>query len=66
MLLEAIPRLSEREQHIIALSYWDDQSPQQVAQQLGLTASNVIKIRQRAIKKLRKLLDVKGQGGRHE
>jgi len=61
MLMEALSQLSEREQCIIDLFYWQDQSPQQIAQKLGLTASNVTKIRQRAIKKLGKLLDVDGR-----
>lgn len=66
MLLEALSQLSAREQEIIRLYYWEDQSHEHIAQKLGLTASNVIKIRQRAIKKLGKLLDDEGKGGHHE
>lgn len=55
LLMELLSQLSEREQDIIALFYLRDQSPQKIAQQLGLTVSNVTKIRQRAIKKLGKL-----------
>jgi RNA polymerase sigma factor (sigma-70 family) len=60
LLMEMLSQLSEREQGIIALFYLQDQSPQQIAQQLGLTVSNVTKIRQRAIKRLGKL-DVRGR-----
>lgn len=58
-LLDALAHLDEREQRIISLYYWRDQSHQEIAQTLGLTVSNTIKIRQRAIGKLRKQLDVK-------
>lgn len=58
LLMELLSQLSEREQDIIARFYLLDQSTQQIAQELGLTASNVTKIRQRAIKRLRKLLEV--------
>ncbi len=66
MLLEALSHLSAREQEIIRLYYWEDQSPEEIAPKLGLTASNVTKIRQRAIKKLGKLLDGEGKGGHDE
>jgi len=66
MLMEALSRLSAREQEVIRHYYWDDQSPQEIAQKLGLTASNVTKIRQRVIKKIGKLLDERGQGGYDE
>lgn len=56
-LLEALAYLDEREQEIIDLYYWRDHSHEEIAQRLGLTASNVTKIRQRAIAKLRKRLD---------
>jgi RNA polymerase sigma factor (sigma-70 family) len=55
-LLEALAHLNGREQTIIRLYYWEDQSHEESAQRLGLTTSNVIKIRQRAIGKLRKRL----------
>jgi len=57
-LLEAVEMLSEREREIISSYYWNDQTNEEIAQQLGLTVSNAIKIRQRAIQKLRKKLDV--------
>jgi RNA polymerase sigma factor (sigma-70 family) len=66
MLLEALSHLSAREQEIIRLYYWEDQSPEEIAPKLGLTASNVTKIRQRATKKLGKLLDGEGKGGHDE
>lgn len=58
ILMEALSQLSEREQCIIDLFYWQDYPHEQIAQMLGLTPSNVIKIRQRAITRLGKLLDV--------
>ena len=57
MLLEALSRLTEREQEIIRLYYWADWSAEEIAQKLGLSESNVTKIRQRVIKKLGKLLE---------
>lgn len=65
MLLEALSQLGAREQEIIRLYYWEDRSPQEIAQMLGLTISNAIKSRQRAVKKLSKVLDVGEQGGQH-
>lgn len=58
MLFEAFSHLCARELEIIRLYYWEDQSHERIAQSLGLKDSNVIKIRQRAIKKLGKVLDV--------
>jgi RNA polymerase sigma factor (sigma-70 family) len=66
MLLEAISRLSAREQEIIRLYYWEDQSPEEIAQRLGMKASNATKIRQRANDKIGKLLDARGRGGQDE
>jgi RNA polymerase sigma factor (sigma-70 family) len=56
---EALAHLNEREQEIVRLYYWEDQPDDEIAQRLGLTKSNVAKIRQRIIGKLRKRLDVK-------
>ena len=66
MLLEAISYLSAREQEIIRRYYWEDQPHEEIAQRLELAVSNVIKIRQRAIGKLRIRLDVKREGGHHD
>jgi RNA polymerase sigma factor (sigma-70 family) len=57
ILLEALSQLTAREQEIIRLYYWEDQPHDEIARRLGLTASNVTKIRQRAIARLRKKLD---------
>jgi RNA polymerase sigma factor (sigma-70 family) len=57
-LMEAISHLDARGEQVIRLYYWEDQPHEEIAQMLGLTASNVMKIRQRAIAKLRKQLDV--------
>jgi RNA polymerase sigma factor (sigma-70 family) len=53
---DALSRLSYREQSILIYYYWEDQSHDEIAKSHGLSVSNVIKIRQRAIKKLRQLL----------
>lgn len=55
-LLQELARLNVREQQIIRLYYWEDLPQEEIAQRLGLTTSNVSKIRQRAIGKLRKRL----------
>ncbi len=65
-LLQALAHLDTREQQIIRLYYWEDQPHEEIALKLGLTVSNVIKIRQRALDKLRKRLDVKRKGERDE
>lgn len=65
-VLEALSHLSEREKEIICLYYWEDQPHEEIGQKFGLTASNVTKIRQRAIKKLRKRLDVQMKGDHDE
>lgn len=56
VIQDALSRLSEREQSILIYYYWEDQSHDEIAQSHGLSLSNVIKIRQRAVKKLRQLL----------
>src|SRR6266404_2786107 len=53
---DALSRLSEREQSIVACYYWEDKSHKEIAKSHGLSVSNVIKIRQRAVGKLRELL----------
>lgn len=65
-LLEALATLTPREQEIMNLYYWEDQPPEEIARKLGLSVANVTKIRQRAIGKLRKRLDVKRKGEQDE
>lgn len=65
-LREAIANLTDREQQIIASYYWEDKSHEEIARELGLTESNVKKIRQRAIDKLRKRFDGKRKGGQDD
>lgn len=65
-LQAALAYLSEREQQIIRLYYWEGQSHDEIARALGLTVANVTKIRQRAIGKLRELLDENREGGQNE
>lgn len=61
-LLEALAMLSTREQEIINLYYWADQSHEEIAQTIGLKAPSVKKTRQRAINKLRALFDIRREG----
>lgn len=63
LIQDALSQLGEREGEILTSYYLEDQQPQEIARRLGLTVSNVTKIRQRAIIKLRKLLgeDERGQ-----
>lgn len=65
-LLEALACLNAREQEIIRLYYWEDKSHEEIAREVGLAAGNVKKIRQRAIVKLRKRLDVKPESEHYE
>jgi RNA polymerase sigma factor FliA len=49
---QALSQLSKREQAILGLYYWEDLQDKEIANRLGLTTSNVTKIRQRALDKL--------------
>jgi RNA polymerase sigma factor for flagellar operon FliA len=62
MVRDALSQLGEREALVIIYYYLEDQSPQEIAERLGLTVSNVTKIRQRAIINLRKRLQIKKKG----
>lgn len=61
LIRDAISHLSEREASIVIYYYLEDQSAREIAKKLKLTVSNVTKIRQRAINKLRNLLDTRGK-----
>jgi RNA polymerase sigma factor FliA len=52
---EALSQLSEREQEIVRLYYWEDQSHEKIAERLGIIPIEVTKIRQRAIGKVAKI-----------
>lgn len=62
LLLEALAHLDQREQEVIRLYYWEGESHEEIARELEATISNVTKIRQRAIGKLRKVLGVERKG----
>jgi RNA polymerase sigma factor (sigma-70 family) len=62
LIQDALSQLNEREASIVVYYYLEDQTAQEIAERLGLTVSNVTKIRQRAITKLRKLLDAQRKG----
>jgi len=59
LVQDAISKLNKREALVIICYYLEDQSAQEIADRLGLTPSNVTKIRQRALHKLRELLSDK-------
>lgn len=63
IILEALSQLTETEQQIIRLLYLENLSFDEIAQTLDLKVSNVIKIRQRATKKLGKLRDIERRVG---
>lgn len=53
LIREWVSNLSERERKIVMYHYLEDQSAQEIADTLGLTVSNVTKIRERALRKMR-------------
>ncbi|HUM59487.1 MAG TPA: sigma-70 family RNA polymerase sigma factor [Bacillota bacterium] len=55
-LLDALKRLSIREQNIIALKFWWNLTNRRIAQMIGLDENNVAVILFRALKRLRKIL----------
>ncbi|HEY9230908.1 MAG TPA: sigma-70 family RNA polymerase sigma factor [Blastocatellia bacterium] len=66
LVREMLARLGEREAQIIIYYYMEGRSSQEISEQLGLTVSNVTKIRQRALGKLRDLFGDEGGGGHDE
>jgi RNA polymerase sigma factor (sigma-70 family) len=52
MIQQALSQLSKREQAILGFYYWEDLQDKEIANRLGLTTSNVTKIRRRALDKL--------------
>jgi len=57
LVQEAISRLSDREAHILTGHYWVGKSDVEIAKELVLTQAAVSKLRQRAIIKLRAILE---------
>lgn len=66
VIQDELSRLSDREQEIIGFYYWEGLLDKEIAERLELTTSNVTKIRQRALDKLRKRLDGNQKGEHHE
>ena len=62
LIHSALARLGGREAVILIYYYLQEQSHDEIAASLGLKESNVVKIRQRALGKLRKLLEVRKGG----
>lgn len=54
---DCLERLPERERAVLVMSFYDDQTADAVATQLGLTAGNVRVIRHRGIDKLRRCVE---------
>lgn len=63
---DALSQLSEREALVLRYYYLEDQSPQEIAEKLGLTVDKVTTTRQNAIIKLREQLDITRKGERDE
>lgn len=56
-VLAAVDRLSVRQRAAVVLTYWEDLSPVQVAQQLGISEGSVKRHLARARSRLREYLD---------
>jgi len=56
-LFEAINALDERSQKVVILKYWSDLNNKEIAETLGLSASNVGVILFRAMGELKKRLE---------
>jgi len=63
---ELLPELNERQRRIVTEYYYMGRTDQEIAGQLSTTTGNVKKIRQRALKKLLSLLEMKPGGERNE
>jgi len=59
LVREALAQLTEREAQIVIYYYVEGRSTREISRQLDLSVSNVTKIRQRAMRKLSKLLGEK-------
>jgi RNA polymerase sigma factor (sigma-70 family) len=66
LIRSAISQLEEKEETILIRYYIDGRSHQEIAKELGLGESNVSKIRQRTLGKLRKRFDARTGGRRNE
>jgi RNA polymerase sigma factor (sigma-70 family) len=53
----ALERLSERERQVVKQLYWDGRTEAEIAHELGISQQAVSKIKQKAIQKLRELLE---------
>lgn len=62
-LVAGLQQLSARERSVLVLTFFEDQSAQQVAAGLGLSEGNVRVIRHRALQRLREFMDT-GEVGR--
>lgn len=59
-LAHCLERLAERERSVVILSFFSDNSAEEVGRQLGLTAMNARVIRHRALQRLRDCMGVTG------
>lgn len=58
MFEQALSKLNERAASILTRHYWEDRTDLEIGDEMGMTEGQVRKIRQRAIAKLRTLLEV--------
>ena len=56
-IAECLERLPERERSVLVMTFYDDQTADAVASQLGVTAGHVRVIRHRGMNKLRRCVD---------
>jgi RNA polymerase sigma factor FliA len=66
LMRDAVSRLDKREALILTCYYLYDQPHREIAKELGLGESNVSKIRQRALKNLKRLFESQAGGERNE
>jgi RNA polymerase sporulation-specific sigma factor len=55
-LKEAIDRLSEREQHILSLRFFDGKTQMEVASEIGISQAQVSRLEKNAFQQIRKNL----------
>jgi RNA polymerase sigma factor for flagellar operon FliA len=66
LMQQELSRLSDREQEIIGLYYWEGLQDKEIAERLSGTTESIRKLRQRTLKKLRKRLGGNRKGGQDE
>ena len=62
-LVRCIEKLGERDRRVVAMTFYDDRTADEIAAAIGLTIANVRVIRHRALVQLRACVDANGSGG---